>query len=134
MRVNLFVATCSLLAYSGVMAINHSTETADYVNLAQKIEENWEDDLAETYMDDDFDMEKDFAETFGEAEDLKIESLAKKGDNNKVDLSKGHKSCKSKTCPCLSRCDVQDEISSALSKRKSWGKPKIEKMTCDCAK
>ena len=70
MRVNLFVATASLLAYTG-LAMNHHAETEYYEDLAQSIGE-------------EFDYDLDLAETYG----IKVNSLSKK-----VDLSKGKKSC-----------------------------------------
>ena len=47
---------------------------------------------------------------------------------DKVDLTKGHKSCCEKTCgECLSREDVRNETKNMLDKHKGWGTPKIMK-------
>ena len=153
MRVNLFVATASLLAYTG-LAIGHKADDLDF----------YDADLAQSFGDE-WDYDTDLAETYGM--DLKVNALKKK-----IDLSKGKKPCcckkkvdkkeeekkvekkeeekkkeepkkeepkkeepkkpePAKQCihcaPCMSRQDVRNEVKELLDKKKPWGKPKIPK-------
>ena len=117
MRINLYVATVSLLAYTGLTTLVAAESEQPLLDSTNEFAQKYHDDLAQ--YDDMSDAQ--LMEMFGEqwdAEDAdfaQLEGTEKtvnpKSNKHKVNLTKNHSSCcGDKECgECLSREDVRKE-------------------------